>query len=471
MDVSDASREVMARRLSAQGYKVEAAPDPATGADLALSAPPDAVIADLWMPSISGVQLCRLLRAEASTADVPVILRGDGDDPRSRFWAERAGAAAYVRKGRMAELVRVLSKTIDRRPKEEDAFFVQLSGGSVDIRDRIARHLDAALFDSVIAAEVRSLAACGSFDRLFDLLVQFLCQVTSYRWLALATSGPDHFALHHHTANPEQAEREAREALDYHTDTPLVRIVDEDPSAETEGDSPLVASIPFAGVQVGRLAFAPDSSDGSESAHLLALVAGELGGPIRMAALMDEQQRLAAIDPLTGLRNRRSFLELFGIEVSRSTRYSLPLCVLLLDVDHFKSINDKHGHAGGDQVLAAVSALLRRQLRTSDLSARWGGEEFVIALTNTGRENAEILAERLRQAIQRLSVPHGDVTISVSVSLGLAELRPEETLESLIDRADRAMYTAKVGGRNRLAVAEDPSSETTSSPARERIAS
>jgi diguanylate cyclase (GGDEF)-like protein len=145
--------------------------------------------------------------------------------------------------------------------------------------------------------------------------------------------------------------------------------------------------------------------------------------------------------------------------------------VLLLDVDHFKSINDKHGHAGGDQVLAAVSALLRKQLRTSDLSARWGGEEFVIALTNTGRENAEILAERLRQAIQRLSVPHGDVTISVSVSLGLAELRPEETLESLIDRADRAMYTAKVGGRNRLAVAEERSTETTSSPTRERIAS
>src|SRR5687768_8004027 len=169
VDVSEASREVLVRRLSAQGYAVEAAADPVTGADLALSGPPAAVVADLWMPGISGIQLCRLLRAEAATADVPVILRGDDDDPRSRFWAERAGAAGYVRKGRTGELVRLLARTVSQSPASDDGFFIQLGGGGIDIRDRIARYLDAALFDSVIAAEVRSLAAAGSFDRLFDL--------------------------------------------------------------------------------------------------------------------------------------------------------------------------------------------------------------------------------------------------------------------------------------------------------------
>lgn len=92
VDASETSREVMVRRLSAQGYAVEAAADPMSGADMALSAPPAAVIADFWVPGISGIQLCRLLRTEPATADVPVILRGDDDDPRSRFWAERAGA-------------------------------------------------------------------------------------------------------------------------------------------------------------------------------------------------------------------------------------------------------------------------------------------------------------------------------------------------------------------------------------------
>jgi two-component system cell cycle response regulator len=464
MDVSDASREVMAGRLSAQGYKVEVASDPATGADLALSAPPDAVIADLWMPSISGVQLCRLLRAETSTAEVPVILRGDDDDPRSRFWAERAGAVAYVRKGRMAELVRVLARTIDRSPKE-DAFFVQLSGGSLDIRDRIARHLDAALFDSVIASEVRALAACGSFERLFDLLVQFLCQVISYRWLALSTS-PDHFALHHHPNSATTAEAEARVALGLSPGARVQRIVDEDPSTEGEDNGAVVATVPFAGVELGRLALAPGAGGASDAAHLVALVAAELGGPIRMAALMDEQQRLAAIDPLTGLRNRRSFLELASVEVARSARYELPLCMLLLDVDHFKAVNDSHGHAGGDQVLSAVSALFRKQLRTPDLAARWGGEEFVLALPSTDLAGGEVAGERLRQTVERLVIPYGAASISVSVSIGLVELRPGERLDSVIDRADRAMYSAKVGGRNRLVIdRDDPVSSTLASKA------
>src|SRR5688572_4899528 len=102
----------MSRRLSAQGYLVDATGDPVSGADLALASPPAAFVADLWMSGISGVQLCRLLHTEPATAEVPVILLGSTDDPRSRFWAERAGAVAYVRKGRMGDLVRALSKAI-----------------------------------------------------------------------------------------------------------------------------------------------------------------------------------------------------------------------------------------------------------------------------------------------------------------------------------------------------------------------
>src|SRR3954470_3370963 len=119
VDANDESREVMVRRLSAQGYVVEAFGDPALGADLALASPPCALIADLWMPSISGVQLCRLLRAEPATATMPVILRGPHDDPRSRFWAGRAGAAAYVAKGRMGELVRILGQAAATTQQED----------------------------------------------------------------------------------------------------------------------------------------------------------------------------------------------------------------------------------------------------------------------------------------------------------------------------------------------------------------
>jgi DNA-binding response OmpR family regulator len=104
VDDHEVDREVLARRLRAQGYSVETAQDGAVGADLALRSPPSAVVADLWMAGISGIQLCQLLRREPATAGVPVILRGPTDDPRARFWAERAGACAYVAKGRTGEL-------------------------------------------------------------------------------------------------------------------------------------------------------------------------------------------------------------------------------------------------------------------------------------------------------------------------------------------------------------------------------
>jgi len=450
VDLSESSREVMVRRLHAQGYAVEAAPDPVTGAELALSAPPRAVVADLWMPSISGVQLCRLLRTEAATQDVPVILCGDNDDPRSRFWAERAGAAGYVRKGRMGELVRLLSRVV--LPREEGAAKVpQHGGGSIDIRDRIARYLDAALFDSVVAAEVRSLAASGSFERLFDVFSQFLPQVVRYRWLALS-SEPGHFGLHHHPIGAGAAEIEARLALGITNDVAAQCVVDDDPVPELSGPAAVVCPVPFGGARVGMLAVAPSQSCEPDTERLIQLVARELGGPVRMALLMAEHERLAAIDVLTGLRNRRAFQQQMSVEMARSNRYGSALSLLLLDVDHFKEINDGHGHAAGDRVLSLLGGLLREQLRTPDIPARWGGEEFVIALPNTDLAGAEVVAERLRLAVVKAVIRHGGKAIPVTISLGVSAMHKGETLEGLVERTDQAMYAAKVKGRNCIVV-------------------
>src|SRR3954468_22448225 len=132
IESAEDTRERLGARLRMQGYQVTTAATPAEGAHLALSNPPSAVVANLWMPSISGIQLCRLLKAEPATAGVPVILRGQ-EDQRHRFWAERAGAAAYVGEGRMGDLVRALSRAIALAPAGT-GFFTQLLE-STDIRD------------------------------------------------------------------------------------------------------------------------------------------------------------------------------------------------------------------------------------------------------------------------------------------------------------------------------------------------
>jgi two-component system, cell cycle response regulator len=452
IDPDTETREVYAARLRSQDFIVDEAKDGVTGAEMALAAPPAAVVCDLWMPGVSGVQLCRLLKAEPGTADVPVILRSSQEDAHSRFWATRAGASSLVSKDRMGDLVRALAAATSR-PASDDAFFFHVSGG-MDIRDRIAQHLDRALFDSVVAADVRALASACSFDRLFDSLSQLLAQLVSYRWMALTTASGD-LAIHAHRRCADSAEAEVRAALSAPDQTRALRVLDADAIEGPPTGRTIVVDVLLGEVAIGQLAFSVPSGDSQVDA-IAPIAARELGGPMRLAMLMEESQRLATTDGLTSLLNRRAFTDIMDRELDRSDRCGSTVSLLLIDLDHFKAINDTRGHAGGDAVLAAVGKLLRGVARSYDVVARWGGEEFVVALPGADGAGAFSSAERLRSAIERLDVQDLEGrTIPVTASIGVAERRPHEPLDVTVDRADRAMYSAKVGGRNRVCLSED----------------
>lgn len=445
---------MLAERLRLQGFTVVECGDGAQGAVLALEDPPAAVVADLTMPSISGVQLCRLLRSEVGTSNVPVILRG-AEGRRNHFWAEQAGAYAYVPKGRMGELVRALRKAIEEHAGDNE-FFVVSSTQGIDVRERIATHLDAALFDSVIAAEVRRLGTSESFDRLADLLSQFVSQVTTYRWIAVLRKEPLRLAVHTNAAMRDQALKEAQQALGVSELAPAVLIEDDDAVADAEGPPPMQEQIHFGEHVIGAFALSPRALEHKNDRALVATVARELGGALRMATLVEESRSLATTDALTGLLNRRAFLESTGRELARAKRYNDRLSVILLDVDHFKQINDKRGHATGDLVLSSVGKLLNGALRTCDIVARWGGEEFVLVLPSTSMEGAEQTAERVRDLLEHADIRDGlGERVPVTASFGVATYLTGENLEQVVDRADRAMYLAKSGGRNRV-VCDEP---------------
>ncbi len=167
---------------------------------------------------------------------------------------------------------------------------------------------------------------------------------------------------------------------------------------------------------------------------------------------LNQLEYLARTDELTQAFNRRYFLLELEKEVDRSRRYKSPLSVLILDLDYFKDVNDTYGHASGDAVLQALSAACSSILRTADVFARLGGEEFGILLPETGPEEAVQTAERVRKLVQQLKVTadNGD-SIRFTASLGVAFLREDDQgLESLLQRADRALYAAKDAGRNRV---------------------
>lgn len=172
---------------------------------------------------------------------------------------------------------------------------------------------------------------------------------------------------------------------------------------------------------------------------------------------LEEQLRhLATRDPLTGVFNRRQFVDFAQQALVRASQADEPLSVLMIDVDHFKRVNDEHGHATGDQVLAAIAKACEGALRGGDVLARVGGEEFAALLPGTDRFQAEQVAERLRSAMSTLELPtERGATVRPTLSVGVASWRQEEDLDRLLRRADRAMYDAKQAGRNRVATASE----------------
>jgi diguanylate cyclase (GGDEF)-like protein len=212
-------------------------------------------------------------------------------------------------------------------------------------------------------------------------------------------------------------------------------------------------SLSHEGEQLGELVFRRNQrfSD-EEQGHLESLLSALLY-PMRNALLYRAATQSALRDPLTDTGNRIAMDQTLQREIEMSRRHSQPLSLLMLDIDHFKQINDTYGHSAGDEVLKAVATSIKSQLRNVDMVFRFGGEEFMILLSNTSREAAAMVGERLRFAAQAQDYVAEGKTIELTVSLGCSTLLPGESAESLLRRADSALYVAKREGRNRLAMA------------------
>jgi len=171
----------------------------------------------------------------------------------------------------------------------------------------------------------------------------------------------------------------------------------------------------------------------------------------------EEMRVLASHDELTGIFNRRHVEDIARKELERAQRHSRPLTVAMMDADHFKAINDSHGHQVGDEVLRAIASRCQQTLRANDVFGRYGGEEFVVVFPETDLESARSVAERLRAAVAQGPVTVGEASLNVTVSIGLAEFVRGQDMRMLFQRADAALYAAKEGGRNlvRAAVATD----------------
>ncbi|POA24527.1 MULTISPECIES: GGDEF domain-containing protein [unclassified Pseudomonas] len=212
-------------------------------------------------------------------------------------------------------------------------------------------------------------------------------------------------------------------------------------------------SLSHEGEHLGELVFRRNQRFSEQDQGNLESLLSSLLFPMRNALLYRAATQSALRDPLTGTGNRIAMEQTLQREIDMSRRHLQPLSVLMLDIDHFKRVNDSHGHSAGDDVLKAVAASIKGQLRNVDMVFRYGGEEFLILLCNTGREAAAMVGERLRHAAQTAEYFADGKLIDLTVSLGCSTLLPGESADSLLRRADSALYVAKREGRNRLAMA------------------
>ncbi len=450
-----ALRASLGSLLTDAGWTVDTVDDGEQGVIAALAHPPDGVVSELWMPGLSGLQLCQLLRADVTTADVPVVLVGTAADRRSRFWGQRAGAHAFVDTGDLDAVVRVLAGI---SPRAYDGAPAEPALRPSSIPGRLSVLLDRALFDAVVAGELRALAFAGAeVTALFHGLTRLLADLLEYQWLALdlRETHRRRVYIHQHSTVVGLADGVSTAlALAPETLQPFL-VADGLPSTDDVHGVPVMNVVSLSDRTLGTLWVAPARRAlHPDEQTILALTARELALPLHAVALLEESQRLAATDALTGLANRRHAAEVLTRELARCSRYSHPLMIALIDVDFFKRVNDSHGHVVGDRALCHVADVLRSALRETDLIARWGGEEFLVLLPNTSKAGSRVAAERLRAAVARSPLSLGEgKTLPLSVSIGLAGCNGQG-LDGLLDEADRALYRAKDLGRNRVEAAD-----------------
>ena len=294
-------------------------------------------------------------------------------------------------------------------------------GSSIDLDEVLARTLSASVALPSVEAAVLSVRAGGERP-------------------VLATDG--------------LARADAEKALAEHERDPLhgERLV----AADEAGESRVGLALPLTGggETFGVLAaFAAGDGEEIEERDVRALerLVRRAAPALDNARRFREARRLADLDALTGLHNRRLFHEVLGREVARASRYERPLALLVLDLDRFKAINDRFGHLAGDGVLAELGERLQRVVRSADIPCRIGGEEFAVILPEATLADANGLYERLREAIS--SGPVGSAP-RLSLSAGIAELEDGEETLSFFERADGALYEAKRAGRGRIVAAE-----------------
>jgi two-component system cell cycle response regulator len=442
VDDVDANVRLLEAKLTIEYYEVLTASDGPTAIRVAAEQKPDIILLDVMMPGMDGFETCRRIKADPATSHIPVVLVTALDGREDRIVGLDAGADDFVTKpiddvllfARVKSLTRLKLIMDELREREESsrrlgvsadkAGKLKGSGGRILIVDDNARQ--AAKMVEVLSKEHRPVvesdptAGLAAARGLNDLLI-----------VNVAASEFDGLRLVAQVRSTESTRH-----------LPILAVVD-------PADRPRLVKA----LELGVTDLLTKPVDPEELAARARTQVRRKRYTDFLREKLDYSLEMAVTDALTGLHNRRYMAGQLQAFVSRAALGGEPVSVLVLDIDHFKAVNDGFGHDAGDEVLREFAVRLATNVRAVDLPCRLGGEEFVVVMPGTDMEDARRIAERIRRDVGStpFRVMGGRELLTVTISIGVAACAgPGDTPESLLKRADEGVYEAKAAGRDRV---------------------
>jgi len=444
VDDIEANVRLLQAKLQAEYYHVLTASDGATALAIAAEERPDLLLLDVMMPGMDGFEVCRRLKDDAATRHIPIVLVTALDGRADRITGLEAGADEFLTKpiddvmlfARVRSLTR-LKLVIDELRQRE------ASGRRIGVIAGAASRLGGAGGRVLIVDDQERQA-----QRMFsELAIEHRPVLESDPEKAhLTARGPVDLIIVNTMARSFDGLRFAAQIRSDESTRhlPILGVIDPD-------DRPRLVKA----LEIGLNDVLTRPIDPQElSARVKSQVRGKRYTDF-LRNNLDHSLELAVTDQLTGLHNRRYMTGQLGALVNRAVRGGDPVSALMIDIDHFKKINDGFGHDIGDEVLREFAVRLASNVRAIDLPCRYGGEEFVVIMPDTRLEDAEKIAERIRRHVagSPFRVSGGAESLTVTISIGVAATAGEgDNAEALLKRADEAMYTAKSTGRNAVIV-------------------
>ena len=404
----------------------------------------DIVLLDVMMPGMDGFEVCRRLKADPLTAHLPVVMVTALDQPADRVRGLEAGADDFLTKpvdeiamiARVRSLARLKVVIDELRSRATTSVALGLEDNAIDILSHKGDGGLVMLVDDRASSVERVSGALSKTHRI---------QVESDAQEALFNAAESDIDLMIVSLGLRDYDGlrlcSQIRSLERTRNLPMLLVADPEDRTKV-----------LRGLDLGANDYLMRPIDRNE---LLARVRTQIRRKRYADSLRDNVQasiELAVVDPLTGLNNRRFLERHLATMLSAAHNRGKPLSMMILDIDHFKLVNDTHGHDAGDEVLKGIGARVKAVVRTADLFCRLGGEEFVVVMPDTTLDIAAKVAERVRSAVQltRFPIDKAGQSIPVTISIGIAERGADANADHLYKRADRALYRAKNDGRNRV---------------------